>query len=259
MLRRVVFLSVSLVLLRGPDTYGQSAPNSSKSGDQSAVENLVQMHEAWGPKASTPNTSLLIKESMRSGPVLKFRLIADGVPRDGVYSIVAWPVTQKAPSGVLSGVMLDASGLAICAGKPGTCGSAEKPNDPIDLNLRPAPGEPVRIGLISADGATKVFAKVVPVPLRGEDRGCIVEAILLTPAAELVLIVGSSFPPNAELTMNSESGGERHGGKGKADADGRYSSAILPYKQGVAGGIANVNLKASNCSPSVDVPWGRGN
>ncbi len=217
------------------------------------------MHQAWGSKASTPNTSLVIKESERSGQAIKFRLIASGVPKDSAYTILAWPVTQKGPSEVLKGVTLDASGLAICAGVPGTCGSADKPNDPIDLVLAPIPGEPVRIALISADGATKVFSKLVPIPLSGDDRGCRIEATLLTPGAELVLIEGSGFPPNSDVSMESESEGEHHSGKAKTDVDGRYASAILPYRQGVAHGSAKVNLKAAKCAPSLTFAWGRRN
>ncbi len=154
---------------------------------------------------------------------------------------------------------LNASGLAICAGVPGTCGSDDKPNDPIDLGLQPAPGEPVRLGLISADGAIKVFAKVVPVPLRGEDRGCSVEGVLLTPGAEVVLVEGSGLPADSELKIDSNSEGERHSENGKADKDGHYTSVMLPYKQGVLRGTLEVSLKSAGCSPSVRVPWGRRN
>jgi hypothetical protein len=237
----------------------QDKPGSPKPGEQNAAESLVRMHEAWGPKASTPNASLSVNESGRSGPVIKFRLIADGVPKEGSYSLVQWPVTQKGPSAVLNGVTLNPSGLAICAGRPGTCGTADKPDDPIDLALRPVPGEPVRLGLISTDGATKVFAKLVPVPLRGEDQGCLVEATLLTPGAELVLIAGSGFASNSEIAMDSKSGSERQTGKGKTDLDGRYTSALLPYKQGVPSGKTEVTLKTDKCAPSVNVPWGRHN
>jgi hypothetical protein len=260
MLRPLLGTVLSPLALLGVQlVYGQDTPRSSKPDVPDAAANLVRMHNAWGAKASTPNTSLAIKESSRSGSVIKFRLYAEGVPKDRIYSIVGWPVTQKAPSEVLKGVTLDASGLAICAGTPTTCGGGDKPDDPIDLVFQPAPGEPVRLGLLSADGAIKVFAKMVPVPLRGEDRGCIVEGVLLTPGSELVLIEGSGFPANSELTMDSDSEGERHGGKSKADADGRYSSAILPYKQGVARGTLKVELKSAGCSPSVRVPWGRRN
>jgi hypothetical protein len=232
----------------------QSGPGNGAAG---AAQDLVRMHEAWGPKASTPGVSLAVRESSRSGQVIKFRLTANGASRDGAYSLLAWPVTQKAPSRVLSGVTLDASGLAICAGTPVTCGSADNPNDPIDITLSPVQGEPVRLALVSADGATKVFVKLVPIPLRDENRGCSVEATLLTPGAELVLIEGSGFPPTTDLTMDSESGGERQTRKGKTDADGRYVSALLPYREGVPAGTTKVNLKASKCAPSVTVPWGR--
>src|ERR1700743_2825432 len=196
-----------------------------------------------GPKASTPGASLVLKESERAGTTVKYRLIAGGLPKEGVYSIVTWPVTQKGPSQALSGVTLDASGLAVCAGRAGTCGTADKPNDPIDITFQPIPGEPVRLGLVSADNATRVFAKVIPVPLRGEDRGCRVEATLLTPGAELVLIEGLGFPPTRDLTLESNSEGERHEGKGKTDGDGRYVSAVLPYKQGLAAGLSGVILR----------------
>ncbi len=223
---------------------------------QNAMRNLVSMHDAWGAKASSPNTSLAIMQSSRSGDVIKFGLHAQGVPRDKIYSIVTWPVTQKEPSMIASGVTLDESGQAVCAGTPNTC-SGEQPNDPIDIATQPVPGEPVRLGLVSAGGDIKVFAKLVPVPLRGEDRGCSVEGVLLTPGAELILVAGSGFPANSELTMDSDSEGERHNVKSKAGPDGRYTAAIAPYKQGVLRGTLKVDLKSTGCSPSVRIPWGR--
>jgi len=241
-----------LALLSAQPVCGQA-----KANVPDAVANLVKMHNAWGASTSSPNAKLAIQESSRSGRTMKFRLSAEGVAKDEIYSIVAWPVTQKQPVEVQTGVTLDASGLAICAGTSNTC-RGDKPDDPIDLVFQPVPGEPVRLGLVSASGV-KVFAKIVPVPLRGEDRGCTVEGVLLTPGSELVLIEGSGFPANSELNMESNSEGERHGQKSKTDADGRYASAILPYKQGVAAGTLKVDLKSAKCSPSVAIPWGRRN
>jgi hypothetical protein len=196
-----------------------------------AATNLTRMHEAWGEKATTPNTSLTIKETSRSGNTVRFRLYATGVPKDSVFTLVAWPVTQRGPSESLKGVTFDEKGLAICAGRPGTCGTPDNPNDPIDLPFNPAPGEPLRLGLISSDGATKLFAKLVAVPIRGEDRGCRVDATLLTPGAELILLEGSGFPAGGEITIQSNSEGERHDGKGTADSTGRYISAFCPLSR----------------------------
>jgi hypothetical protein len=119
MLRPVVFISISMALLSGANAHGQGTPGPSTAYDQTP-ENLVRMHEAWGAKASTPKASLVIKESTRSGQIIKFQLVADGMPKDGVYSLLAWPVNQKGPSQVLTGVTLDASGYRqgrISAGK----------------------------------------------------------------------------------------------------------------------------------------------
>jgi hypothetical protein len=61
---------------------------------------------------------------------------------------------------------------------------------------------------------------MVPIPLQGEDKGCTVQGILLTPGSELVLIEGAGFPAASELTMDSSSEGEKHGEKTKTDAEG---------------------------------------
>jgi hypothetical protein len=252
---RFIILGSILLPAFGQDT---AAPSSTASAEETASR-LVKMHDAWGPKASTPNMALSLKEASRERPVIRIRMYATGLPKEGVYTLLTWPVTQRGPSESLRGITFDESGLAVCAGTPGTCGTPDKPNDPIDVVLKPVPGEPSRLALISEDQSVKVFAKIVPIPLRGEDKGCSIEAVLLTPSSEIVFIEGTGFQPNSDVVMDSESEGERHGGKAKTDTNGRYVSAILPYKQGLARGTAKVTVKAPGCSPSVSFPWGRRN
>jgi len=203
----LIFRFVVFALIALP-TLGQGT--TTPSGTEDAVNRLVKAHQAWGPAASTPNTSLSLKEASREGAIIRIRMYASGLPKQGTYTLVSWPVTQRGPAESLRGVTFDESGLAVCAGTPGTCGSADKPNDPIDLALRPVPGEPARFGLVSIDGSIKVFAKIVPLPMKGEDKGCKVEVVLLTPGTELVEIEGSGFPANADIAMDSDSEGERH-------------------------------------------------
>ena len=57
----------------------------------------------------------------------------------------------------------------------------------IDIPFRPVPGEPVRLGVVSQDGSVKAFAKIVPLPLQGEDKSCRVSAVLLTAGGSLCL------------------------------------------------------------------------
>jgi hypothetical protein len=103
-----------------------------------------------------------------------------------------------------------------------------------------------------------MFAKLVAIPLRGEDLGCAVDAVLLTPAAELVLIEAAGSSANTTIIALSDSEGERHVGKVKVDAEGRYSQAVLPYKPGASRGTLLFKSKSDKCSSSASVPWGAG-
>jgi hypothetical protein len=156
----------------------------------------------------------------------------------------------------MDGVTFDSSGVAICAETPNTC-IGNKADDPIDLLSQPAAGEPLRFGVVSDDGNIKVFAKIVPVPLRGQDRGCTVEAVLLTPNASVLWIEGSGFVPSSDVKIDGNSEGEHHAGTGKADSNGGYSFSVLPSKLGLDHGTIQIKLETPKCSPSVKVPWGR--
>ncbi|HWB85399.1 MAG TPA: hypothetical protein VG675_14750 [Bryobacteraceae bacterium] len=232
--------------------FAQTAPTANQ-----LAQKLTSLHDAWGVRASSPNVKLAIVEQSHVGAEFRYRLQATGIPAGSVFTLFAWPVTQREPAEVLRGVTFNDVGIAVCAGRPGTCGDAAKPNDPIDIPFRPIAGQPVRLGIVSQDGAVKAFAKIVPLPLEGEDKGCRVSATLLTPGAELVLVEGTGFAPNSELTMAMDSEGEKHDAKGKVDEHGRYISALMPYKQGLARGTVSVRLKGGGCSPSVSVPWGK--
>jgi len=158
----------------------------------------------------------------------------------------------------MQGLTLGESGIVICSGKPGTC-KGEKPDAPVDLATQPVLGEPLGAGLVSAGGSIRALVKTVPIPLRSQDGGCSIDATLLTPGAELVWIEASGFPAGKEATFDSDSDGERQTKQVRVDADGTYSTAILPYKQGQRSGTIRVTLKSTACSPTVNLPWGRRN
>ena len=94
--------------------------------------------------------------------------------------------------------------------------------------------------------------KWVPILFAARIEVCGVDAILLMSGSEAILIVGSGFQPNSDVTMDSESKGEAPmAGRAGADTDGRYVSAILVRCPGaMQGGVTRVNLKAAMCSPS---------
>jgi hypothetical protein len=247
---------MSLRIFLAPLAASVLLAQSSTTPEQLA-QRVTSMHDAWGPRASSPNISLTIIKESQTGTDFRYGLRAMGIPDGSVFTLMSWPVTQREPAQVLQGVTFNGEGVAVCAGRPGTCGDPATPNDPIHIPFRPVPGEPIRLAVVSSDGSMKAFAKIVPLPLQGEDKACRVNASLLTPGAELLFIEGTGLAANSELTMRTDSEGERHDFKGKADAQGRFTSALLPHKQGLTHGTVNILLKGSTCSPAVSVPWGK--
>ncbi len=225
------------------------------------IARIAEMNQLWGRALSSPGASLrLQKLAGGAGQTFKYHLYAEGLPPSETYTLRQWPITQNEPSDVLKGVTLNAEGLAICTGKPGLCGTAAKPNDPIDLTVNPAKGEPFRISLV-ATGATKkkAFLKIVPFPNEASDKACRLQAVLLMPRAEEVAIEGSGFKPGADLITNTASGPEHLTGKAKADAQGRFFSVVLPHRKGEQKGTTQFEVKSADCGPLVSFNWGAQN
>ena len=94
--------------------YGQSSAGDAEATE--AATRLIKMHRAWGPSLNRADASISLKELSRSGPIIKYRLLAKGLPHDSKYTLVEWPVTQKDPTENLHGVTLFESGKDVCEG-----------------------------------------------------------------------------------------------------------------------------------------------
>jgi hypothetical protein len=226
---------------------------------QVVLNKLVANQRAWGSKMNSAGATLELKEVSRSlsngHTAVKYRMQASGLPADKVYSLVMWQLGAQ-PQENLAGVTIDGSGTAICAGRPGTCGTADKPNDPIDLVMMAGLGETKRLGLIATDKAAQAFASIVPFPNRATDGGCTLEATLVTPNAEAMLLFVTGFKPGVPLKIESTSEGEKQYSSGKTDGNGAYDWAILPFKKGLIKGRAQVSVRSDGCGPTLSFAWG---
>jgi hypothetical protein len=117
--------------------------------------------------------------------------------------------------------------------------------------------EPKRLSLVSDDEAhLKGFVQVVLFPNSATDKGCKLESILGTPKGEVTYIQGSGFEPNEDLTMDSESFGEKNHGIGKAEADGSYFATLMPNVLGKTSGDTVIKVKGKNWRPELTISWG---
>jgi hypothetical protein len=237
----------------------QEAPvGDQKLTPQEIARLLAQAHQEWAVGSDSPLASVSLKEVARTGALYTYNLYASGMSRNKLYNVIAWPVNQPRAVEVVKGIALDAVGLAICPGQLGTCGDITKPNQPVNLSITVAPGRPVRVGLISQDEAERAFMKNIPLPIRGVDKTCKIEAVTLTQNASMVLIEGSGFPPNADINLRllNTSDPTPTEGKAKAEADGSYSMTVLPLGQGQAFGTEKIEVKSPTCNPSLSFEWG---
>jgi hypothetical protein len=239
-------------------SFSQADDTEARAKD--VVTRLANVQRRWGPPMNSPGVSLFLRRTstrkIENHTAVLYRLIASGMPKDKIYDLYDTSFDlQPVPN--LSGITFDDDGQAICAGtRPDTCGDPKKPNDPIDLNLLAARGEPKRLSLASEDGEIKAFVSVVPFPILGVDQGCTVEAILLMANAAAVLLHGSGFVPNTTVHFVADSEGEKQQGDFNVDADGSFYNGLLPYKAGKTDGTAKVTVTSQSCSPSLSFGWG---
>ncbi len=223
---------------------------------QKAVETLVNGHVAWSSKLTSPGASIQIKEIERNGSMIKYRLFVSGLPADKLFSVMAWPVTNQQPMVAMEGASIGKDGVVICAGRTSEqCGDSSKPDDPIDLVFNPAPGEPLRLGVVS--GQNRATATIIPNPITGKDKDCTLAASRLLPHFELAYLTGSGFPANTTLTFESQSYGEKLPINSKSDADGNLRFVVLPAVKGHSAGTTTVRAVGITCSPTLKFEWGK--
>jgi len=187
--------------------------------------------------------------------LVTYSMYGSGLSSKATYALMQVQIDGTVTR-IMDGVTLNASGQAICAGRAGTC-QGNGPNDPIDLVVYAGKAEPKRFGLVSDDEAhVRGFVGVVPFPNSTTDKGCRLESIIGTPNGESTFIQGDGFEPNAELTIDSQSYDEKHHNTAKAEADGSYFVAILPYVSGKKSGESVWEVKSKSCDPKLTFSWG---
>jgi hypothetical protein len=247
-------------IIASPQTLQKSpATVQEPSAEQQAtVQRLAKIEKNFGKKMNTPGVDLSAREISRSGAsdrtLVTYELIATGMPKNKTYSLFQLQINGSLIKN-LSGVTLDEGGRAICAGREDTC-KGDGPNDPIDLVLFAGKAEPKRFALTSDDSAVKGFVEVVPFPNMIVDKGCRLESIIGMPKGEVTYVRGSGFSPNEELTVDSESYGEKIHATAKAEPDGSYFAAALPNVLGKESGTTVWRVKAKDCAPSLTFSWG---
>lgn len=251
MRRPVLFLAGWLTLV------GTAWGQVTEENAQAVMQDLAKKHQAWSTKLNSPGVSAELNEVRRDSPRIYYEISTSGFPPGLKYTLVQWPANRLAPQQGLTGITLDSSGRAICAGTPGTC-KGSGPNSPVELQLSPVKSEPVRFALVSDnDQHLRAVINFVPIPNRATANKCSLDEIMLAPLSSLVALQGSGYEPNAEVQFLSESEGEHHDGQVKTDSEGDFFFAMALGVKGKDRGVVKLSVISPGCALSVHVPWGK--
>lgn len=232
-----------------------SSAFASEPDIKAKIANLAQSYVEWGPGMSTPGASLTYKEVSRDGRKRTYHLVVTGLPKDGSYALLQWPVTMDKPDVMMKPVFIDPSGILLCV-KGGNPNSSD---DTVNLIMDSIRGEPARNAVISVeDKNLRVLGKITQEPLEATDKNCHLSVTYLTARGEVVFVEGSGLAAGEAFAISMHSGSKEVNEDGKATAAGGFRISFLSPdpKAPSHKGRAELHLKAPSCSPSLDFPWG---
>jgi hypothetical protein len=161
------------------------------------------------------------------------------------------------------------------AALPPDCTATMQPHQPVEIQATVAPGEAVRVALLTTDRKRGAAVSTIPFPLANTDKGCRLQVILGMKNAALVLIEGTGFPANTPLTLDAITGDTTRPLHLKTSAEGRIVFPLLAGAKDQNSGETTVRFAGVNrpptletpkdavppppgCAPSVTYRWGEG-
>lgn len=187
--------------------------------------------------------------------MVAYNLYVSGLPPNGLYTVMSWPVTEKQPLTLFKGVSVRKDGLVVCGGRtPDQCGDSSAKDDPIDFTVSATEGEPSRLALVAGNDRATIV--IVANPIVREEKGCALEIERLLPRFELAYITGTGFPPNHQVTFETQSYEEKHTIATTTDTDGSLKFAMMPAVAGQTRGTTKIKSDEMKCPLSISFEWG---
>jgi hypothetical protein len=117
----------------------------------------------WGTQFNSPGVTLTYKETGRASDsgktIVTYNLYASGLPRNEHYVLCSMNIGLHPQA--MTDAYIDPEGKVVNVLADPQKGIAE---DPIDLKVFAARGEPLQLALVSDDDRWRVFTQIVPFP-----------------------------------------------------------------------------------------------
>lgn len=217
----------------------------------------VPSRDHWGEKFNSPGAKLSYRETARTTvqgrTVITYNLFASGLRNDQHYVLCLLNVGSD-PKAVADAYLNgDGKVVNVLADAP-----HHVAEDPINAKLFGGKGEPIELALISDDEQSRAFTQIVPFPWEESAGPCHLSLIETGPYYFGVLIKLTGFQPDEELNIEQRSETEGGQSTAKADAQGTYNAAVLPFVKGKRSGKAQFFVSGKSCKIGIEFPWGEG-
>ena len=222
-----------------------------------SIAQTVPPRDQWGEKFNSPGVVLKYREVARTGvqstTMVTYNLFASGLPKEQHYVLCLLNV-GSAPRGITD-AYLNSEGKVVNVQADPERHIAE---DPINLKLFASKGEPFQFALISDDDSLRAFIQIIPFPVEENAGPCHLSLIETGPNYVGVFIRVTGLGPGEQLSIEQQSESEGGTSTGKADAEGTYNAALLPFVKGKRSGKARFAVAAKSCKIGISFPWGEG-
>ena len=222
-MRKSPFLLAIIFLCVGTGVCQQNTPQQKASTDATmqVLKEWVGLQSIWGVPARqpVPDSSLQLIEKTRNTAadghtVIRYNFRATGLPKDAKYTMERWAVGGSIHpfQPIASDLTLNQNGLVVC-GPTNACGDKIQQEYALEVEVpQSIQGGPNRFILTEQSDTKKIWVTgmAIPFPITSVTDGCKLEIIRLTDKGELLLLSGSGFPANQEVTLEENSAGEVH-------------------------------------------------
>lgn len=220
-------------------------------------EGQVPPRDRWGEKFNSPGATLTYKEigrtTMLGKTVITYNLFAAGLPKGEHYTLCTMNIGTD--PGARADAYLNETGKVVNVLADPEHHVAE---DPINLKVAAAKGEPLQFALVSDDRQLQAFTQIIPFPIEKDAGSGHLTAIETAPYYVAMFIGIRGLQPNEEFEVNKSSENEGARSTAKADSQGRYNVGLFPVVKGKKRGTARFLVKAKSCNIGIEFPWGEG-
>jgi hypothetical protein len=204
------------------------------------------------PRRATPGIRLELVELPSSPGTTKYRMRAQGVPRDVTFDVWTKDFGQPFVE-TLAGFRMDDTGMLA------SVDASRRPRRLEDVVLDPGPypkGAVWMVAIASDDHKLSAFAKVIPHPIAARDGACAVSLELVSLFGNRFVASGTGFAPNEEVDIETRSSGRVIHRKQRVSAEGLLPQDVVSHGTISTDFSARYLVTALSCRPAVEYEWG---